>query len=55
MYDLANKTNFGYPTRTSFGAELNILFNISNITLSAGFGWYYDVLEKKSDFFIGSF
>ena len=55
LYDLANKTKFGYPTRTSFGAELNMLFNISNITLSAGFGWYYDVLEKKSDFFIGSF
>ncbi len=55
MYDLANKTNFGYPTRTSFGGELNILFNISNITLSAGFGWYYDVLEEKSGFFIGSF
>ena len=55
MYDLANKTDSGYPTRTSFGGELNVLFNISNITLKAGIGWYYDILEKKSDFFIGSF
>ena len=55
MYDLTNKTDSGYPTRTSFGGELNVLFNISNITLTAGIGWYYDVLEKKSDLFIGSF
>lgn len=55
MYDLANHTNAGYPTRTSFGGELNVLFKVSNINFSAGIGWYYDVLEKKSDFFIGSF
>lgn len=55
MYDLANNTNAGYPTRTSFGGELNVLFKVSNINFSAGIGWYYDVFEKKSDFFIGSF
>ena len=55
MYDLANNTSDGYPTRTSFGGELNVLFKVSNINFSAGIGWYYDVLEKKSDFFIGSF
>ena len=55
MYDLANNTSAGYPTRTSFGGELNVLFKVSNINFSAGIGWYYDVLEKKSDFFIGSF
>ena len=55
MYDLANKTNAGYPTRTSFGGELNVLFKVSNINFSAGLGWYYDVLEKKSGLFIGSF
>ena len=55
MYDLVNNTNAGYPTRTSFGGELNVLFKVSNINFSAGIGWYYDMLEKKSDFFIGSF
>ena len=55
MYDLANNTSAVYPTRTSFGGELNVLFKVSNINFSAGIGWYYDVLEKKSDFFIGSF
>lgn len=55
MYDLANNTSAGYPTRTTFGGELNVLFKVSNINFSAGIGWYYDVLEKKSDFFIGSF
>ncbi len=55
MYDLTNNMKAGYPTRTSYGAELNVLFKVSNIDFSAGIGWYYDVLEKKSDFFIGSF
>ena len=55
MYDLANNTSAGYPTRTSFGGELSVLFKVSNINFSAGIGWYYDVLEKKSDCFIGSY
>ncbi len=55
IYDLDIDGTSNYPTRTSVGTSLNMLFNLSNIQLSLGFGWYYDVTERKSDFVIGSF
>jgi len=55
MYDFDVSSTSNYPTRTSIGSTLNILFNLSNIELSIGFGWIYDVTEKKSDLIMGSF
>ena len=55
VYNLDIEGAASYPTRSSVGTTLNILFSVSNIQLSFGLGWIYDVTEGKSDFFIGSF